>query len=96
MSDTSQVNIYQKDRYPVKLELTDNDIIVTLSDGTRITNPIDWFPWLRDATPHEQQDYKLYHTAIFWDALDDGIDIEGMLRGIQPKYPQSMTQAADG
>jgi hypothetical protein len=84
----AEMNIYQNERYPVALSLTDSDIIVTLNDGTKITNPLDWFPWLRDASPEQKQGFRLYHSAIFWESLEDGLDIEGMLRGIKPRYPQ--------
>lgn len=83
-----EMNIYQNERYPIGFSLTDTDIVVTLNDGTKVSNPIDWFPWIRDASPEQQQDYRLYSSAIFWESLDDGVDIEGMLRGIKPRYPQ--------
>jgi hypothetical protein len=76
------------ERHPITVSFNDGEITASLSDGTKITNPLDWFPWLRDASPEQKQGYRLYSSAIFWESLEDGVDIEGMLRGIKPRYPQ--------
>jgi hypothetical protein len=78
----------QAERHPVDVAITETEVIVTLNDGTMISNPLAWFPWLADSTPQQQNNYTLYAYSIHWHALDEGIDIEGMLRGIKPAYPQ--------
>jgi hypothetical protein len=80
--------MYLNERYPITVSFNDSEIIVTLSDGTKISNPLECFPCLRDASPEQKQGYRLYHSAIFWELLKDGVNIEGILCGIKPRYPQ--------
>ena len=78
----------KKDR-PVGVEIKDNLVLVTLADGRVIGNPIDWHPWLAHATPEQQKNVELHHYSVDWIDLDEGLDIQGMLMGIHPKYTQS-------
>lgn len=71
--------------HPVKVEITDGLVSVTLADGRIISNPLDWHPWLRDASPEAQAHYELRAFSVDWPDLDEGLDIEGMLRGIHSK-----------
>lgn len=75
-------------RRAIDITFSVDDIIVTLSDGSKISNPLSWHPWLLTASESERQAYELYSDAILWLNLDEGIDIEGMLRGIRPKHLQ--------
>ncbi len=75
-------------RQPVDITFTNEDVIVTLSDGSKVSNPLHWHWWLQEATPEQRSNYELYPDAIFWLELDEGLDIEGMLRGIKPKQPR--------
>ena len=75
-------------RCPVDVTFTETDVIVTLSDESKISHPLDWHVWLQDATPQQRQHYELYASSVFWPDLDEGLDIEAMLRGIQPRRPQ--------
>ena len=72
-------------RKPIAVTFTDEDVTVTLSDGTKVSNPLDWHWWLNDASPEQRANYELYSDAIVWPDLDEGLDIEGMLRGIKPR-----------
>jgi hypothetical protein len=72
--------------FPIDVMLTDTKITIVLSDGREISNPLDWFPWLKDAPKAQQDNYELWHFSIDWPDLDNGIDIEGMLQGIRPHY----------
>src|SRR5574341_452300 len=72
---------------PVRVTFRDGMVIVMLADGRTIGNPLDWHPWLRDATPTQQAHYELHAFSIDWPDLDEGLDIEGMLRGIRPVLP---------
>lgn len=75
-------------RRPVAVAFTDEDVIITLSDGSKISNPLDWHLWLQNATPQQRDDYEVYSSSIFWPELDEGLDIEAILRGVKPKHPQ--------
>ncbi len=76
-----------KDR-PIRVEIRDGLVLVTLADGRVIGNPLDWHPWLANATPEQQAHVELHHYTVDWKDLDEGLDIQGMLMGIRPKYPQ--------
>jgi hypothetical protein len=71
---------------------TDEDVIVTLSDGTKISNPLSWHSWIRKATLPQQVNVEFTSDSIDWLDLDEGLDIEGMLRGIKPKLPRAIAE----
>lgn len=73
-----------KDR-PVSVSFDHNDVIVTLADGRRISNPINWHPWLAAAPDDQRANAELGAFSVYWPDLDEGLDIEGMLRGVRPK-----------
>jgi hypothetical protein len=55
-----------------------------LSDGRRLSLPIDsisWLDWLASATPEQRAGLTIEPEgcAIYWDELDDGIEIEHAL-----------------
>ncbi len=79
-------------RHPVEVTFTDEDVIVTLSDGTKVSNPLSWHWWLKQATPRQRANVEFYSDSIDWPDLDEGLDIEGMLRGIRPRQPRSVTE----
>lgn len=79
-------------RRPVEVTFTDEDVIVTLSDGTKVSNPLSWHWWLKQATPQQRANVEFYSDSIDWPDLDEGLDIEGMLRGIRPRQPRSVTE----
>lgn len=53
---------------------------VTLNDGREIAAPLDkvpWLNWLRNATPAQRNQWSIEPGgyAIYWEALDDGIEV---------------------
>ncbi len=59
---------------------SDNLMRVSLSDGREISLPIDkidWLEWLWKATPEQRAKWSLEPNgfAIYWDDLDDGIEV---------------------
>jgi len=81
LSASSYFN-HDSDR-PVSVEIGNKKLSVTLADGRTISNPLDWHPWLRDASIDEQRHFELGMFSIDWPDLDEGLDIEGMLRGVR-------------
>jgi hypothetical protein len=75
-------------RRPVEVTFTDDDVIVTLSDGTKVSNPLSWHWWLEQATLEQRANVEFYSDSIDWPDLDEGLDVEGMLRGIKPRQPR--------
>lgn len=84
---------YETDR-PVAVAFDGGDVCVTLADGRRISNPLDWFPWLERASVAHRANVELGAFGVYWPDLDEGLDIEGMLRGIQPRQSRQAEGAA--
>ncbi len=67
----------------------DGDVLsVTLTDGREISLPINqmnWLKWLAQATPKQRANWKIEPSgfAIYWEDLDDGIEIQRLL-SLQP------------
>lgn len=85
MSDPFKFN-YESDR-PVSASIHGDKVWVTLADGRVIANPLDWHPWLAQATPEQQAHVELHAFSVDWPDLDEGLDIQGMLMGIRPAAP---------
>lgn len=60
-----------------------DSICVDLMDGRRISAPLAWFPRLAAATPEQLTGWELCAAGygIHWEALDEDISTEGLLRG---------------
>ncbi len=60
-------------------------LYVALSDGREIGVPVDrvgWLSWLAKATPGQREKWSVEPGgfAIYWDELDDGIEVCHLLR----------------
>ncbi|MCI0697334.1 DUF2442 domain-containing protein [candidate division KSB1 bacterium] len=65
-----------------------NVLCVSLSDGREVSIPIErieWLSWLAKATQEQRANWSLEPNgfAIYWDELDDGIEIRHLLE-MQP------------
>ena len=62
---------------------TDDDLIVSLVDGRRVTVPLVWFPRLAKATREQLEKYELLGDGegIHWPDLDEDLSVAGLLRG---------------
>ena len=63
--------------------VTDDALIVELSDGRSISAPLAWFPRLLHASPAERGRWSLIGRGkgIHWDDVDEDISVEGLLAG---------------
>lgn len=66
------------------VRIHDGNLIVALSDGREIVLPLSrykWLAWLAQATPEQRARWSLEPDgyAIYWEELDDGIEIEHLL-----------------
>ena len=75
----------------VNLEITEESLIVELSDGRTITVPLSWYPRLLNATPKERSKWRLIGKGqgIHWDDLDEDVSVEGLLFGRHSGESQS-------
>ena len=79
---------------PVTVAFEGGDVVVRLADGRRIGNPLAWFPWLERASAAQRANVQLGAFSVFWPDLDEGLDIEGMLRGIRPRQSSEAVAGA--
>jgi hypothetical protein len=75
--------IIESDPTAVSITVTDDELIVSLLDGRRLSIPLAWYPRLLQAAPDERQNWRLLGEgyAIEWPDLDEHIGIEGLLAG---------------
>ncbi len=67
----------------LNVECTDDEILVALTDGRKLTVPIVWFPRLAKASSKERANYELLGNGqgIHWPQLDEDISVFGLLAG---------------
>jgi len=65
------------------LSVTDDALVVDLTDGRTITVPLIWFPRLSHGAPDERANWRLIGngTGIHWPDLDEDISVESLLAG---------------
>ena len=63
--------------------VTDDALIVDLSDGRTVSVPLAWFPRLLHGTPEERNKWRLIGTGegIHWPDLDEDISVENLILG---------------
>ncbi len=61
----------------VDVKCTDDELIVTLVDGRRVSAPLAWFPRLLRATPKQRANWRLIGRGIgiHWDDVDEDISV---------------------
>ena len=65
------------------VEFTNDDIIVSLVDGRKVTVPLVWFSRLSKATKTQLENYELLGDGegIHWPDIDEDLSVAGLLRG---------------
>ena len=63
------------------VEVVSEGLRIRLKDGRTLTVPLEWFPWLRDASPAERRNFEVYADgyAIHWPSLDEDLSVPGLL-----------------
>ena len=79
----------------IGLEVTNDELIVSLADGRKLSVPIAWYPRLVNATPAQRRNWELIGPGVgfHWPDVDEDLSVEGMLRGapapgIRPQIPE--------
>ena len=80
---TSQLTRVQMTDVATHVELTEDELIVTLADGRAMSAPLVWFPRLLSASAEQRQRWQLIGggEGIHWPDLDEDLSIAGLLRG---------------
>ena len=78
---TSPTNVGQVQAQNVSL--TDEVLVIELTDGRALTVPLAWYPRLSHGTALERSNWRLIGRGegIHWPDLDEDIGIEGLLAG---------------
>jgi hypothetical protein len=65
------------------VQVTDDALIVDLSDGRTVSVPLAWFPRLLHGMPEERNAWRLIGEGegIHWSELDEDISVENLLLG---------------
>lgn len=65
------------------VNVTDDALIVDLSDGRTVSVPLAWFPRLLHGTPAERNNWRLIGDGegIHWSDLDEDISVENLILG---------------
>lgn len=65
------------------VSITDDSLMVDLSDGRTVVVPIGWFPRSMHGTPQERSNWRLVGKGegIDWPDLDEDISVENLILG---------------
>ena len=65
------------------VQVTDEALIVDLSDGRTVSVPLAWFPRLLHGSPVERNKWRLISDGegIHWPDLDEDISVENLILG---------------
>jgi hypothetical protein len=65
------------------VQVTEDALIVDLSDGRTVSVPLAWFPRLLHGTPEERNMWRLIGDGegIHWPELDEDISVENLILG---------------
>ena len=64
--------------------VTEDSLIVDLTDGRTISVPLAWYPRLVRSTMEERNNWELIGDGegIHWEDIDEGISVENLLTGM--------------
>lgn len=75
------------------MQVTDDTLVVELSDGRTISVPLAWYPRLGYGNPEERMNVEIIGDGeyIHWPDLDEDLSVSGILSGRKPKEsPKSL------
>ena len=66
-----------------KVQVTDDSLVIDLSDGRTISAPLCWYPRLLNGTKEERSNFRFIGDGegIHWPDLDEDISVENVLSG---------------
>jgi len=66
-----------------EIQITDDELIVALADGRKLSVPLAWFPRLLAASPGQRQNFEILGDGegIHWPEIDEDLSIAGLLHG---------------
>ena len=84
MSSTAEKSEF--DFRAVGVEVTEDQLVVTLEDGREIRSPLEFYPKLAKASLKARTNFRLIGPGIGieWPDLDEHLSIEGIVLGRPP------------
>lgn len=78
----------------VRVDVTDDSLVVELGDGRTISVPVAWYPRLEHASNAERGGWKLIGsgTGIHWESIDEDISVQAIIAGKPSSESQSSLQ----
>ncbi len=66
------------------VQVSEDEIIVSLADGRRVSAPLVWFPRLRNVSASARSNWRLIGDGegIHWPDADEDISVEALLSGV--------------
>jgi hypothetical protein len=79
----STTPIERRPAFAERVTVSEDTLTVDLVDGRSIAVPLEWYPRLSHATPHERGHRRLIGRGegIHWPDLDEDISVENLLSG---------------
>jgi hypothetical protein len=65
------------------VSVSDDSLVVELTDGRTLSVPLAWYPRLQHGTPEERRRFRLIGRGdgIQWPDLDEDISVTGLIAG---------------
>ena len=65
------------------VEFTDDELIVSLVDGRKVSVPLTWYPRLAAADEKQRTQWELLGDGqgIHWPDIDEDLSVSGILKG---------------
>ena len=65
------------------VEFTDDELIVSLVDGRKVSVPLTWYPRLAAADEKQRAQWELLGDGqgIHWPDIDEDLSVSGILKG---------------
>ncbi|HET6586171.1 MAG TPA: DUF2442 domain-containing protein [Oleiagrimonas sp.] len=69
--------------HAVGARCTNDELVVSLSDGRVLSVPLVWFPRLASASPEQLANFELLGEGegVHWPAVDEDVSVLGLLEG---------------
>ncbi len=66
-----------------KIDYSEDELIVSLVDGRKVSAPLAWFPRLTGATKKQLSNWEILGDGqgIHWPDIDEDISVSGLLKG---------------
>jgi len=76
-------SVQHTDPRATDVEVTDDELRLSLADGRRISVPLVWYPRLLNASPAQRQRWELLGDGqgVHWPDVDEDLSVAGVLSG---------------